>query len=161
MDRDPSRAEYNRIIRKACEDEGRPPPKFLRQFWTFNENNPHVFEAYLRQAKGAERTGRSRVSAAKITEDLRDRPSVQTIDPEQGFKLPNQFKPYFARLLVLVRPSLEPLIAMRALGERRRGRTQLHVPTHALNGVAKGRRIGVLWARRGLWPEEEGEVDDD
>jgi hypothetical protein len=146
MDREPSRRAYNRCIRQECEDEGRPPPKFLRKFWTFNDNNPHVFEAYLREAKEAEREGRNRIGVAKITEDLRDGPLKKTIDPEQGFKLPNQFKPYFARFLVLVRPSLEPLIAMRPLGERRRGRTQQHVPHHAENGKAKGRRIGLHWA---------------
>lgn len=142
-----TRGDFNRLLEKEC---GRRP-KYLRDFWEYHDNNPDVFEGFVAMAKHRQRKGARRISISKLTEDMRDGP-IQTVT-ENGLKLKNVLRAYYARFLIMHFPSLEPLMALRPLGEKRRTGDPEPVPYDPKNGVAKGRRLGVLYAT-GLWPEE-------
>lgn len=143
------RSDYNDRIRKECGTK----PKYLSDFWAYHDMNPHVFKRYLNAAKRLEAEGRERIGISMLTEHLRYNTMLHTEDP-QGLKLRNVLRAYYARLLILARPSLGAQLTLRPLAIPRRERKE---PVPYLHEAGpRGRILAQLWAT-GLWPSEEGQ----
>lgn len=67
------------------------------QFATFHAANPHVYELYVRFTREAKNRGYRKFSIAAITERVRWETNIVTTDKE--FKLSNNHRAYYARLL--------------------------------------------------------------
>lgn len=77
------------------------------------EANPHIYETLRRFALEAKRAGRSRIGIAAIFERVRWYTQVETRD--DTFKLNNNWRSYYARLLMEREPELAGLFETRKL----------------------------------------------
>jgi len=77
----------------------------LEEFWKFHSDNPNVFHLFADVALKTKRSGRDRYSIQAIAEVVRWQTDIETID--QHFKLPNNTRAYYARLLMHEFPSLK------------------------------------------------------
>jgi hypothetical protein len=146
-----SREDYDRVIMLECGDER---PQYLTAFWTYHDTNPDVYKAYMRVAGDWQREGRLSFSISELTEHLRRHVHLRTAD-EQGLKLRNVLRAYYARLLIFVRPSLGHCIVINELEvPRKRHQTE---PVSYNHGKEKGKRkrLAQLWMTHGR-PEENG-----
>ena len=144
-----TKAEYNAVIVKEC---GRRP-KYLKSFWIYHDNNPHVFQRYRDAAKRLEAEGRTHISIGDITENLRHHTRLKTVRDEEDLKLKNVNRAYYARLVILARPSLGDILTIKPMGTKadreRRG------PVPYKHDVKKGKILAYLWMT-GKWPGEDG-----
>ncbi len=69
------------------------------KFWVFHKNNPHVYDLFCRFALVAARRGRTRFSARTVLHRIRWYTQIETEDPG-GFKVNNNWSPFYARLFV-------------------------------------------------------------
>ncbi len=82
-------------------------------FWTFHRDNPHVYDALARLARQGVRAGRTRLGIGMLFEVLRWEHMLRTEgDP---FKLNNNLRSRYARLLMHQEPDLEDLFDLREL----------------------------------------------
>ena len=125
-------------------------PKYLRQFWLYHNNNPHVFDAYFQTAKEWQREGRRRFSMDELTEQLRRHTAIETVDEEHRLKIRNQLKPYYARAMIFVRPSLGNHIMLAKLGLPHRHQKY---PVPYQHSKQKHEALRVFWQTR-RWPGE-------
>ena len=79
--------------------------ELVRKFAEFHHDNPHVYDELRDLALRAKRHGRSNYSINGLYEVLRWHRSFETDDPE--FKLSNNHRAYYARLLMVQEPELE------------------------------------------------------
>ncbi len=77
-----------------------------QQFAEFHEQNPHVYEMLRRLALDAARHGR-RLGIAMLFEVLRWQYAMGTNDPSSEFKLNNNYRAFYARLLMEKEPELQ------------------------------------------------------
>lgn len=83
------------------------------RFEKFHAENPRVYEVLVALAREwVTRTGRDRLGIATLYERARWDIAVATNDPE--FKLNNNWKTYYARLIMLQEPDLAGLFARRS-----------------------------------------------
>lgn len=85
-----------------------------RAFWQFHFEHPHVYELLVRFALEARAAGRHRYGIAMIYERMRWYVLIETNDP-LGFKLNNNYRSRYARLLMLYEPELADLFEIREL----------------------------------------------
>lgn len=78
-------------------------PEPIRQFQEFHESNPQVFRLFVKFAKQAIGTGRTRFSGRTIMERVRWYTSVETNDPA-GFKVNDHWAPFYVRLFEIEFP---------------------------------------------------------
>lgn len=83
------------------------------QFQAFHEANPWVLEALVRLARDYQRRGARRVGIGHLFEILRWQFSVATQGDE--FKLNNNYRSRYARLIAAVHPQLADLFETREL----------------------------------------------
>lgn len=83
------------------------------RFWRFHGLNPHVLSALHSLAMQQVRAGRRVLSIDDLTCVLRYASSVVT--EGEVFKMPNDFRPFYARLLADVYPALRGLIEERRM----------------------------------------------
>ena len=76
----------------------------LETWAKFHFENPRVFELFIEFARQAKRAGRERFSARTIGERIRWYVDIDT-NTADGFKLDNNFLPYYARLAMLLHPA--------------------------------------------------------
>lgn len=94
--------------------EAAPLTKLERAFWTFHRANPHVYEILARLAREwVVRKPGHRLGIAALYERMRWEVAMTTSDPH--FKLNNNHKAYYARLL-MKEPDLDGLFTTRELG---------------------------------------------
>jgi hypothetical protein len=74
------------------------------RFADFHRANPHVYVELRRAALHAVATGATRLSIAKLAEDLRADPLLRTVSAD--FKINNDFRRPFAELLMKNESSL-------------------------------------------------------
>ena len=77
----------------------------IRAFRKFHEENPHVYRLLRSRALEMRRKGRERYGIAGIFEVVRWHINIETTGEE--FKLNNNHKAYYARLLMKLEPELE------------------------------------------------------
>lgn len=82
-------------------------------FERFHAANPRVYEVLVRLAREwVGRTGRHKLGIATLYERTRWEIALATSDPD--FKLNNNFRAYYARLIMLREPDLDGLFDLRA-----------------------------------------------
>lgn len=87
------------------------PAAVVSAFRRHHEENPHVYaklREYALQARGA---GRTRLGIAVIFERLRWHAAIETTDEE--YKLNNNHRAYYARLLMANEPDLRGMFELR------------------------------------------------
>jgi hypothetical protein len=92
------------------------PPEGLtieQAFRQFHFENPHVYDELLVLTRQAHRRGVRRLGIGMLFEVLRWRHALRTGGDE--FKLNNNYRSYYARLLMLRNPELEGIFETRRL----------------------------------------------
>lgn len=85
-----------------------------RRFWRFHDAHPEVYAQLLGMARRAVARGRTRASIAQMFEVLRWERFIEHDDAED-FRLNNDFRSRYARLLMEREPDLAGLFATRKL----------------------------------------------
>jgi hypothetical protein len=83
-------------------------------FWDFHRANPHVYDRLVAMSRQARRAGVSRLGIARLFEVLRWEHMVRT--GGDLFKLNNNHRSYYARLIMDRNPELDGLFQIRQLG---------------------------------------------
>lgn len=92
-----------------------------RAFLAFHEENPAVFDLFLRFSREARRSGHSRMSAYMIMHRVRWETAITTterrINPDTGepLKINNNHIPYYSRLLMEQHPEFDGFFVTRDL----------------------------------------------
>jgi len=94
--------------------EGRPLT-VREQFEVFHRLNPWVYTELDRMARELRAIGRRHLGMSCLVETLRFNFYRQTVDPNSEFKVNNNYKPHYARLLITEDPELESLFELRKL----------------------------------------------
>lgn len=81
------------------------------KFWLYHQENPHIFELYLRFSRELKNSGRQFYGAKAITERIRWHVAVET--KGEDFKIGNNHVSCYARLLTIMHPELEGLFHFR------------------------------------------------
>lgn len=111
------------LFAMAAEPDGSPNPAWLvapsddleKAFRSFHELNPEVYASIEASALAAHRAGVTRIGIAKIVEDIRYRGDMPTAGGV--FRINNNHRALYARLLVFRHPELESVLATRARHE--------------------------------------------
>jgi hypothetical protein len=69
-------------------------------FLAFHEANPWVYRALVRLARDLHRRGRKRIGIGMLFEVLRWQHSLATVDQASDFKLNNNYRSRYARLIM-------------------------------------------------------------
>jgi len=91
--------------------KGLSSPSIKERFESFHELNPHVYDALLELAFQARGAGRKQYGIASLFEVLRWSYLMQTQGDE--FKLNNDYRAHYARLLMKQEPVLEDFFETR------------------------------------------------
>lgn len=92
-------------------------PHIVKDFWKFHTENPKVYEYVKRFANEAKASGRERFGIGMIWERLRWYTTVETNDEQ--FKLCNNHRSCYARLLMLDDPSFEAFFSRKATNKQK------------------------------------------
>jgi hypothetical protein len=98
------------------------PPEGMtieQAFLRFHAQNPHVYDELVKLARRARRSGSSRVGIGMLFEVLRWRHTLRTGGDD--FKLNNNYRSYYARLIMLREPDLAGVFETRQLHGSERG----------------------------------------
>lgn len=85
-----------------------------RDFWEFHQRNPHVYVRLVELAREARAAGARKLGIAQLFEVLRWTHSVATRD-WSDFKLNNNYRSYYARLIMQREPELDGIFETRQL----------------------------------------------
>lgn len=95
-----------------------------KEFAVFHENNPHIWELFKRFTNAVQASGRTEYSAYAIFERIRWHMAVDTND-DNGFKLNNNHRPYYARMYQAQYPNKARFFRTRVLKNERNRVRQL------------------------------------
>lgn len=87
-----------------------PGATLAEQFEDFNARNPHVYRALVRMARELRRKGVRQWGIANLVEKLRFDYAVFT---DAGFRLNNNYRAFYARLIMDSEPDLAGFFATR------------------------------------------------
>ncbi len=87
-------------------------PHIVRQFQQFHRENPNVWSTLIRFTKQVKAAGRSRYGIAAIFERVRWHIAIETKGDD--FKLNNNHKACYARLLTATYPEFDGLFQLRS-----------------------------------------------
>lgn len=85
-----------------------------QRFEQYHRDNPHVYDALLRFTRQIKAAGRSEYAIAAVFERVRWHFYIET-NTDEGFKLPNNFKPYFSRLIMHNEKDLAGIFVLRRM----------------------------------------------
>lgn len=100
-------------IRKAA--AGGRPGSIQAHFEDFHHKNPQVYLWLVRFAREAMRAGRQKVGMSLLYERLRWEVYLSTADHTTDFKLANNYRSRYSRLIMEQEPDLEGFITTRGL----------------------------------------------
>lgn len=83
------------------------------RFLEFHAANPHVYDRLVALARQAKRRGREKLGIAMIYEVVRWEHFMRTDDPE-GYRLNNNWRAFYARLIMRREPDLAGIFDTRA-----------------------------------------------
>lgn len=89
-----------------------------QKFKEYHQANPHVYERLRAMALQARARGREKIGIGMLYEVLRWEHAMATTDPSSEFKLDNNYKPYYARLIMQSDPRLAGIFETRELRHR-------------------------------------------
>jgi hypothetical protein len=96
---------------------GPAPEKTIREaFLRFHHDNPHVYRELVTLARRARRAGADRIGIGMLFEVLRWRHTLRTGGDD--FKLNNNYRSYYARLIMAHEADLEGVFELRRLHGR-------------------------------------------
>jgi hypothetical protein len=90
-------------------------PSIKRQFEMFHAANPLIYDALLKYSRQAKAAGKQHYSISIVFERVRWHMHIETTDYSDDFKLNNNYKAYYARLLMEREPDLEGFFQLRRL----------------------------------------------
>lgn len=90
-----------------------PEATIKEAFLRFHSDNPHVYDALVKLARRAHRSGANRVGIKMLFEVLRWRHTLRTGGDD--FKLNNNYHSYYARLIMSREPDLFGIFELRKL----------------------------------------------
>jgi hypothetical protein len=93
-------------------DVGPPDDPLVQKFWAFHEENPHVYDNLKRKAIRLKRRGFEHWGIGGLFEVLRWQQAMKTT--ERDFKLNNNHRAFYARLLMLREAYLEGFFEVRS-----------------------------------------------
>jgi len=70
------------------------------KFNEFHSNNPHIFDELVKLALALKERGHNQYSIQGLFEVLRYRKAIKTADSHSQYKLNNNYKPYYARMIM-------------------------------------------------------------
>lgn len=85
------------------------------RFTAFHQANPWVYTALVRLARSMHDRGHSRVGVGMLFEVLRWNWSLHTIDASSDWKLNNDYRSRYARLIAAQEPDLADVFELRKL----------------------------------------------
>ncbi len=88
-------------------------------FADFHEANPHVYRNLVRLARKMKDVGRARVGISLLYENLRWNYSLHTTTEESSYRLPNNYRAYYARLIMATNADLEGMFDVSELRSQR------------------------------------------
>lgn len=91
-------------------------PTMEERFWMFHMQNPHVLETLREMALALKAEGMQRASIDGLTSDAR---WIPLATQGESFKLPNGFRPFYARLLADTTPALRGFFEERHMTRHR------------------------------------------
>jgi hypothetical protein len=94
-----------------------PETEIEKAFALWHRDHPAVYAALEAAALSQQRDGAHRLGIAKLVEDIRYNPGIRPRDGE-AFRLNNNYRSLYARLLVHRHPSLAPLFVLRERTEK-------------------------------------------
>lgn len=101
------------MIQVALEFARRAESKLDAEFRRFHADNPHVYRRLAEMARQARAAGRTRIGIGMLFEALRWEHAISTTGDD--FKLNNNHRSRYARLLMDSEPDLAGLFELRAL----------------------------------------------
>lgn len=104
-------------LRAAAED--RAAHTFEHRFATFDADNPNIYRLLVRFARQLRDRGYSRCGIALLWERMRWEMMLSTSDPA-GFKLNNDYKADYARMMMRNEPDLREFFRVRELRSKHR-----------------------------------------
>lgn len=90
-----------------------PEATIEEAFWRFHGQNPHVYDQLVRLARQAVRRGATHLGIGMLFEVLRWRHTLATGGDE--FRLNNNYRSYYARLIMMNERDLEGVFETRRL----------------------------------------------
>ena len=85
------------------------------KFEAFHSANPQVYKALEELAETLVTRGRSKIGIGFLCEVLRWNYYMNTDDPNSDFKINNNYRPYYARLLIQNNPLWENKFELRTI----------------------------------------------
>lgn len=79
----------------------------------YSDNNPDVLERFVRKARAAKAAGATRISVARLREEIRAE-GIGSSLPE-AFSFCNTYTPWVARDIVAIEPTLAGVIVLKAI----------------------------------------------
>jgi len=97
-------------------------------FWQWHAANPHVYDRLVYLTRDLARRGRGRVGIGMLFEVLRWH-HLSTVGDADGFKLNNNYRSYYARLIMAQEHDLDGVFELRHLhADEPFGQTPVSVP---------------------------------
>lgn len=90
-----------------------PEPTIEEAFWRFHTENRHVYDELVMLARRAKSRGASKLGIGMLFEVLRWRHTLRTGGDD--FKLNNNYRSYYARMIMLKEADLEGIFETRKL----------------------------------------------
>ena len=97
-------------------------PHIVKKFFKFHAENPELFELYKKFSNDVLKSGRKRYGIASITERIRWHYAIETTGDD--FKINNNHKSCYVRLLIFQDKRFEKLFQLRTL--MRRNKSELY-----------------------------------
>ena len=112
-------------LREQVMSENPPSLRTFHRFRLFHQANPHILDAMVRLARQARAAGYETYGIAALFEVLRWERTVVTRDPTSDYKLCNDYKPMYARLIAIMHTDLDGFFIQHQLfeGGRNHGRS--------------------------------------
>jgi hypothetical protein len=89
------------------------------KFLEFHRNNPAVYDALVEEGRILIIRGHRKFGISMLWEQLRWRCYLETYDDEVDFRLPNNYRAYYARLIMQQEPLFEGVFSLAELRSNR------------------------------------------
>ena len=96
---------------------GEADPALLDKFFKYHENNPALFDLFVKFAREAQRQSRKRFSVWMIANRIRWYCQIETTGKD--FKVSNDYLALYARMLILLDPSFDGLFTLKRMKKNR------------------------------------------
>lgn len=91
------------------------PSSLEQRFRDFHEKNPHVYHALVRLARQLLSKGHRRLGIGMLYEVLRWEHKLATQDPHSNYKLSDNYRSRYARLIMKQEPDLKGVFSTKEL----------------------------------------------